>query len=383
MVEPERTPVLTLDELLGLSDDGTGRGPDAGVERVEEDPEDVLRQLFGGGVPAEGRRVLKARIRATSACDAGRHPRIALRGGRGSRDRALCRRRCSRLRPVRRVRSAGGGADGSLVGHAEGSRASRSRACRAVRPSQRFGRRAVRRRPGRGWGTCPGRAAARARAVRQPRLPSAEAPSCRPRRFPSRPRRRSPRRRSCDPSRLHKPSRSRQLRRSPSLRPRRRPLPGCRPGILRSRESPSCGRRPKGRPRSPSLRRSGKPRRRPVPRRTADPRTPRRAARPSMHKKLRASPGRRLASRCGMCPPCGPNSIGRWRASACRRASSALLCSLSRQAAPSGRRGLRSLLAQSPTSPFPLRKGSPPHPSRLNLRPPRRCSDPPRAAPSR
>lgn len=53
MVEPERTPVLTLDELLGLSDDGTGRGPDAGGERVEEDPEDVLRQLFGGGGPAE------------------------------------------------------------------------------------------------------------------------------------------------------------------------------------------------------------------------------------------------------------------------------------------------------------------------------------------
>lgn len=53
MVEPERTPVLTLDELLGLSDDGAGRGPDAGGERAEEDPEDVLRQLFGGGRPAE------------------------------------------------------------------------------------------------------------------------------------------------------------------------------------------------------------------------------------------------------------------------------------------------------------------------------------------
>lgn len=49
MVEPERTPALTLDELLGLSDDGAGRGPDAGGERAEEDPEDVLRQLFGGG----------------------------------------------------------------------------------------------------------------------------------------------------------------------------------------------------------------------------------------------------------------------------------------------------------------------------------------------
>ena len=53
MVEPERTPALTLDELLGLSDDGAGRGPDAGGERAEEDPEDVLRQLFGGGRSAE------------------------------------------------------------------------------------------------------------------------------------------------------------------------------------------------------------------------------------------------------------------------------------------------------------------------------------------
>ena len=67
MVEPERTPVLTLDELLRLS--GADR-PDAAAHE-EEDSEDVLRRLFSDAEepPAAAEEPPSSAPLATAAAD--------------------------------------------------------------------------------------------------------------------------------------------------------------------------------------------------------------------------------------------------------------------------------------------------------------------------